>query len=120
TVDGGRHRRARARRRARCWPHVGSRSRLGDGIRPMRLWLPLLSLLALACRERAPVVGEGPYAEKVALDIPQIEKALGVKFKTPPKLEIRSRDQVRDFLVGKLREPEVVKQIANQEAAQKL
>jgi hypothetical protein len=86
----------------------------------MRLWLPLLSLLALACRERAPVVGEGPFAEKVALDIPQIEKALGVKFKTPPKLEIRSRDQVRDFLVGKLREPEVVKQIANQEAAQKL
>ena len=92
---------------------------LGDGIRPMKFWLPLLSLLALGCRERAPV-GDGPFADKVALDIPQIEKALGVKFKTPPKLELRSRDQVRDFLLEKLREPEVVKQIANQEATYKL
>jgi hypothetical protein len=86
----------------------------------MKYWLPLVSLLALGCRERAPGVGDGPFADKVALDIPQIEKALGVKFKTPPKLELRSRDQVRGFLLEKLREPEVVKQIANQEATYKL
>jgi hypothetical protein len=86
----------------------------------MKYWLPLVSLLALGCRERAPGVGDGPFADKVAVDIPQIEKALGVKFKTPPKLELRSRDQVRGFLLEKLREPEVVKQIANQEATYKL
>ncbi|MEP6492275.1 MAG: hypothetical protein ABJF01_06340 [bacterium] len=85
----------------------------------MKRWLLLSSVLALACRERAPG-GDGPFADKVALDIPQIEKALGVKFKTPPKLELRSRDEVRAFLVAKLREPEVVKQIANQEATYKL
>ena len=66
----------------------------------MKFWLPLLSLLALGCRERAPV-GDGPFADKVALDIPQIEKALGVKFKTPPKLELPGPAiQVRGFLLG--------------------
>jgi len=85
----------------------------------MRCWCALLPLLLLGCRERA-AVGTGPFADKVAADIPQIEKALGVKYKTPPKVESRSRDQVRDFLVEKLREPEVQKQIANQEALYKV
>jgi hypothetical protein len=85
----------------------------------MRRWVAVLPLLLLACRERA-AVGTGPFADKVASDIPQIEKALGVKYKTTPKLEIRSRDQVRDFLVQKLREPEAQKQIANQETLYKL
>ena len=52
--------------------------------------------------------------------MPQIEKALGVKFKTPPKMELRSRDQVREFLLQKLHEPDVQKQLANQEATFKL
>lgn len=85
----------------------------------MRRWLALLPLLVLGCRERA-AAGGGPFADKVANDIPQIEKALGVKFKTPPKLEVRSRDQVRDFLVQKLHEPDVQKQIANQETIYKM
>ena len=85
----------------------------------MRRWLALLPLLVLGCRERA-AAGDGPFADKVANDIPQIEKALGVKFKTPPKLEVRSRDQVREFLVQKLHEPDVQKQIANQETIYKM
>ena len=85
----------------------------------MRLRLLLTLVLAAGCRERADV-GSGPYADKVALDIPQIEKAVGVKFKTPPKLELRSRDQVRDFLLAKLREPDAVKQMANSERTYKL
>jgi hypothetical protein len=85
----------------------------------MKTWLLLLSLAAVGCRERADV-GSGPYADKVALDIPQIEKAIGVKFKTPPKLEIRSRDQVREFLLQKLREPDAQKQLANEEKTYKL
>src|SRR5206468_9307280 len=78
----------------------------------------LLSVVALGCRERN--LGSGPYADKVANDIPQIEKAVGVKFKRPPKLEIRSRDQVRDFLLAKLREPTAQKQLANEERTYKL
>jgi hypothetical protein len=75
-------------------------------------------ITAGGCRPRP--TGDGPYAEKVANDIPQIEAAMGVKFKRPPKLEVRSRQQVREFLLQKLDEPEVQKAIAGQEATYKL
>ena len=81
--------------------------------------LSFLSIPATACRESAPV-GTGPYADKVAADIPLIEHALGVPFKRPPKLEIRSREQVREFLLQKLHEPDIQKQIVNQQAAFKV
>jgi hypothetical protein len=86
----------------------------------MRRWLLALLLLFTACRERPKAAGDGPYADKVADDVPLIEKALGVKFRTPPKLEIRSREQVREFLLQKLREPDVQKQITNQQETFKL
>jgi hypothetical protein len=78
-----------------------------------------LLLSAAACRER-PSSGAGPFADKVAADIPLIEKALGVRFRTPPRLELRSREQVREFLLQKIKEPDAQKQIANQQAAFKL
>jgi len=79
----------------------------------------LTALILSACR-RGPPAGSGPYADKVATDVPEIEHAMGVKFKTPPKLEIRSRDQVRDFLLDELRTPASQKQLANAEATYKL
>jgi hypothetical protein len=85
----------------------------------MKRWLLLVSLaapLALGCRERADV-GDMPYADKVAVDIPQIEHAIGVKFKTMPKIELRSRQQVREFLLQRLQEPQMKTDLANQEAA---
>ncbi len=82
-------------------------------------WLVAVVAMVGGCRESAPV-GTGPYADKVAADVPQIEHALGVKFKTPPKLQIKTRDQVRDFLVQKLHEPDTQKEIANEEATYKL
>lgn len=72
-----------------------------------------------ACRGRA-AAGSGPFADKVAEDVPRIEKVIGVKFKTPPKLEIRSRDEVRRFLLAKISEPDAQKQFANQESIYKL
>jgi hypothetical protein len=81
--------------------------------------LVLLSVLFAGCREGRNV-GSGPYADKVADDVPLIEHALGVPFKRAPTLEIRSREQVREFLLEKLREPDVQKQIVNQQAAYKL
>lgn len=72
-----------------------------------------------ACRGRASA-GDGPYADKVAADVPKIESVIGVKFKTPPKLEIRSRDDVKKFLLAKLNEPAMQKQIANQESIYKM
>src|SRR4026208_302877 len=85
----------------------------------MRRTIALLLLAASACRG-GDAAGKGPYADKVEADVPKIEQALGVKFKTPPKLEVRSRDQVRDFLLRRRREPDVQKQLANQEAIYKL
>jgi hypothetical protein len=85
----------------------------------MRKWIGVLSLVLLGCREGA-AVGNGPYADKVAADVPKIEDALGVRFKTPPKVEARTRDQVRGFLIEKLHEPAVQKQLATQESIYKL
>jgi hypothetical protein len=85
----------------------------------MKRWLLLVPLIVAACRER-PHVGDGPFADKVAEDIPKIENALGVKYKTPPRLEVRTRDQVREFLLQRLNEPAIQTQLANQEAAYKV
>lgn len=83
-------------------------------------WLVIaLLFVAAGCRENSKV-GTGPYADKVAADVPLIEKALGVPFKTPPKLELRSRAQVREFLMLKLREPDAQKELTNQQATYKL
>jgi len=85
----------------------------------MRSWLGIAALLLAGCREGA-AVGSGPFADKVAADVALIENALGVKYKATPKLEVRSREQVRSFLIEKLKEPEAQKQITNQEAIYKL
>lgn len=81
--------------------------------------LALSTVLGAACRGNADA-DQSTYAEKFAADIPRIEKALGVKFKTQPKMELRSRDQVREFLLQQLNEPKTQKQLASQEASLKL
>ncbi len=40
----------------------------------------------------------GPYEREVRRAIPQLESATGLRFLTPPVLEERDRDQVREFL----------------------
>ena len=58
-----------------------------------------------ACsREAAPGGARGPYAKEVADAVPRIEKAVGLPFKTPPTVERRSRDEVREFLMRKFNE----------------
>jgi hypothetical protein len=73
------------------------------------------AVLVTACGERRRL--EGPYA-KIAEDaIPRIEKATGLKFKTDPKIEPRSREQVRAFLERRFREDLPDKEIAGMRAA---
>lgn len=79
----------------------------------------LLAAATIGCRGERSSENE-TYAEKVAKYVPQIENALGVKYKTPPKMEVRTRDQVREFLLQRMQEPEVRTQVANQAAAYKL
>ncbi len=63
-------------------------------------------ILAAACLAAAAgcsrgddaAAGAGPYASRVRSAVPKVEQAIGLKFKTPPKVESRSRDEVRQFL----------------------
>jgi len=86
--------------------------------------LVLVSLLVLlsACDRRRNVgdANGGAYADKVAEAIPQIEKATGLKFKAQPKLELRSRAQVREFLLRKFDEATPAAQLKSEETAFKL
>src|SRR5687767_563867 len=64
-------------------------------------------------------VNAGPYADKVRETIPQIERATGLKFKTPPKLEVRTKAQVREFLLSKFDEQQPAQELAGEEAVYK-
>jgi len=74
------------------------------------------AVLLTACGDRRPK-GEGPYADLVASAIPKIEQQLGLKFKTPPTLETRSRDEVATFVMKQLTSERARKQIEGQQAA---
>ena len=82
------------------------------------LALAFLPVLA-ACQPDRPV-GTGPYAKEVATAIPAIEKSVGLKFKTPPKVESRSKDEVRSFLEKKFDEDLPALELAGAERTYKL
>ena len=63
-----------------------------------------VALGVAACGGERRPVGEGPYARQIADAIPKIEKAVGLKFKTQPKVEARTKQQVRTFLEEKFKE----------------
>ena len=65
-------------------------------------------------------VGEGPYAQEVADAVPRIEASTGLKFKRPPKLEVRTKEQVRDFLLKKFDEQSPAAELSGEESAYKL
>jgi hypothetical protein len=86
-----------------------------------RYLLPIcgaLVTLASACAREKPKY-EGPYAPEVNEAIPMIEKAVGLKFKTLPKVETRSKEQVRTFLLKQFADQHSENDIAGQEAAYK-
>ena len=81
-----------------------------DGVRRVRLPAVLAVVWAVgvlgACSRDAGggASAAGPYAKEVGDAVPRIEKAIGLKFKTPPKVERRSKDEVRGFLTRKFNE----------------
>ena len=71
--------------------------------RALRTALALSGILgaggASGCDRRpGRAAGEGPYADRVAEIVPKLEKTTGLRFKTPPKVETRSKTEVRQFL----------------------
>jgi len=77
----------------------------------------LLTLVS-ACEKEKPKYG-GPYAAEVTEAIPMIERAVGLKFKTPPKLETRSKEQVRQFVTKQFTDSVAAGDLVGQEAAYK-
>ena len=80
-------------------------------------------LVAVSCLSalsacRAEPEGQ-PYAREVAEAIPRIEESVGLKYKTVPKIEVRSREQVRDFLLKKFDESSPAEEVKGEEAAYK-
>src|SRR5208282_2488421 len=82
------------------------------------LALALLPVLASCQADRAS--GAGPYAKEVATAIPAIEKSVGLRFKSPPKVESRSKDEVRSFLEMKFNEDLPALELAGAERTYKL
>jgi hypothetical protein len=85
-----------------------------------RAWPVLAAALVLTACTRGSDAGSGPYAREVAEAIPRIEQATGLKFKAPPKVEERTRDQVRDFLLKQFDEATPASQLAGEETMYKL
>ncbi len=77
------------------------------------------ALLVAACGGQDRRV-EGPYAKVAGDAIPRIEDVTGLKFKSDPKIEARSRDDVRAFLEKRFREDLPDEEIAGTRAAYRL
>jgi hypothetical protein len=71
-----------------------------------------------ACRSRSSSC-EGPYCAEVLRVVPLIEKSIGLEFKRPPRVEERSREQVREFVLRELDDPRNVRELGGIEAAYK-
>jgi hypothetical protein len=57
---------------------------------------------------------------RVAATVPKVEHAVGLSFKHPPKVEVRSKDQVRAFLERQFDDPRQARELAGTAAAFKL
>ncbi|HUF27984.1 MAG TPA: hypothetical protein VMM18_13495 [Gemmatimonadaceae bacterium] len=74
---------------------------------------------SVACDRARSETYEGPYGARVADAIPRIERAVGLPFRTPPRLEARSREQVRQFLENRFNEDLPTRELAGAERAYK-
>ncbi len=58
--------------------------------------------IATSCRGDKKNSFDGPYGKQVADAIPRIESAVGLKFKKAPRVEARSKEQVRQFVTSQV------------------
>ena len=77
------------------------------------------AMLVAGCKDKEPE-GTGPYARQVADAVPAIERAVGLKFKQPPKVEARSKAQVREFVAAQITDPVAARTFAGVTSAYKL
>lgn len=82
----------------------------------VRRGVMVVLLAVVACGERKP---KDPVAARVADAVPRIEEATGLTFKTPPKFEMRSKDEVRQFLERRFAEDMPDEEITGSERSYK-
>lgn len=76
---------------------------------------------SLACAQDTQAApGAGRYAEEVADAVPRIERAVGLKFKRAPRVEPRSRAEVRAFLEKEFATSHAARDLEGSELANKL
>lgn len=83
------------------------------------LALIVLAVVPLSCR-RPPNSAGGPYADIIAKAVPAVERAVGLRFKTPPKIEVRTKDQVRAYVLKQLTDSANMREVVGQSVAYKL
>ncbi len=76
------------------------------------------ALAICACSSKTQTYS-GPYGKEVGDAIPKIEQAVGLKFKRPPKVEARTKEQVREFLVKEFADSSQMRELAGEEMAYK-
>ena len=73
--------------------------------------------VAIGCREKPSEIAV--YQAKVAEVTPKIEAGIGLPFKTPPKVEVRSKEEVRKYVEAQIEDSLAAIQLDGQEAALK-
>ena len=76
------------------------------------------AMMLSGCRDKEPEAA-GPYGRQVAEAVPAIERAVGLKFKQPPRIEVRSKSQVREFVTAQITDPVAARTFAGVTAAYK-
>jgi hypothetical protein len=99
--------------------HVHARvSRERHHRRAIRTWVngAVLGLSLLACGDRARS-GDAPFDDIVGKTVPLLEQQLGMPFKTPPKIETKSREEVKQFVMAQLNAERAQTQLAGLQSA---
>ena len=91
---------------------------VSDVSRPALIGALAIVAIVPACSGKKPKY-EGPYATQVGQAVPMIESAIGLRFKTPPKVETRSKAQVREFVTRQFKDAKAMREFAGQERAYK-
>jgi hypothetical protein len=72
-----------------------------------------------SCADKKATTFEGPYGRQLSESVPAIENAVGLKFKKPPRIESRSKQQVREFVTRQVTDPFAARQMTGMSAAYK-
>ena len=93
------------------------RKQVDDG-----LWLAAGAVLAVglaaSCNDKQPEY-TGPYGKQVADAVPKIESAVGLKFKKAPRVEARSKEQVRQFVTAQVTDAHAARDLDGKTVAYK-